>query len=115
MPRQGPFCTTPTAGGVYPAAIPGTSGESERKKKRAPPEARFWTWGSTQASSAAMLCCPILAVFGIWYSIKAYKLHKVGEYNKSWKLKKVAWSFAVCSLLFGIVMWLTIVAVFWSY
>ena len=108
---QDPFCT----GGAYPAATPGTSGESERKRNKVPPEGRYWTWGSTQASVASILCCPLLAVFGVWYSVKAYQLHKIGEYNKSWKLKKVAWSFAVASLLLGIIMWLTFVAVFWSY
>ena len=102
-------------GGANPAATPGTSGESERKRNKTPPEARYWTWGSTQASLAAILCCPLLAVFGVWYSVKAYQLHKIGEYNKSWKLKRVAWSFAVGSLLLGIIMWLTFVAVFWSY
>lgn len=122
-----PFCTTNTdTGNAYPAVtpgtsadpaspIPGTSGEQERKRKKAPPEARYWTWGSTQASTAAVLCCPLLAAFGIWYSVKAYRLFQHGEYNKSWKLKKVAWSFAVAALLCGIVIWLTIIAVFWSY
>lgn len=87
----------------------------DRKRKEIPPEARYWTWGSTQASTASLVCCPLLAVFGIWYSVRAYKLYKTGEYYKSWKMKKLAWSFTIASLVVGILMWLTIISVFWSY
>ncbi len=122
--KRDPFCTV-TAGpvGINGAEpMPGTSSDpysgtytpTQRRQTVHHPGA-YWTWNVAKASVIAFFgCCPPLAIFGMYYAVKAYKCYKQQDYDKSITYKKKAWIFTITAIMCGIVMWLVIILVFWS-